>query len=158
MRKLKKHLDELWRREEIYWHQRYRIKWLKHRDINYKFFHLTTLNRHRHNKIIQIKDLNGLWSKSEGEIQSIMYDFYSKVFTTERRSDWSSALECILNQITSEMNQHLTKEVSEKEVNRFIPNGGGVLNSRVGWVSWYILSSNLEGGWSKRDHCSQVIP
>jgi hypothetical protein len=37
--------------EEIYWRQRSRINWLQHGDMNTRFFHHTTKDRRRRNKI-----------------------------------------------------------------------------------------------------------
>lgn len=122
---MKKYLDNLWKHEEIFWHQRSRIKWLGHMDRNSKFFHLTTLNRCRHNKIVQLNNPDGGWVRLEGEIQSVMHDFYFKLFTTERISDWSSVIECIPNQITCDMNFELTRKVLEKEVRTIVFQMGG---------------------------------
>lgn len=37
-RKLKAHLKETWKREELYWRQRSRVKWFEHGDRNTTFF------------------------------------------------------------------------------------------------------------------------
>ena len=45
-KKIKESIEELskvWKREEKYWMQRSRIKWLKEEDRNKKFFHQSTV-------------------------------------------------------------------------------------------------------------------
>ena len=51
-----KKLDELLRRQEIYWAQISRIQWLKHGDRNTKFFHSKASQRRRRNYIQRLKD------------------------------------------------------------------------------------------------------
>ncbi|KAL2905785.1 Kinesin heavy chain [Bienertia sinuspersici] len=59
MRALDKRMDELERREEMYWHQRSMQSWLKDRDKNYKFFHAETMQWRYRNAIKSIKDEAG---------------------------------------------------------------------------------------------------
>lgn len=47
--------SEILKREEKYWKLRSRINWLAQGDANTKFFHSTTLNRHRRNKILSLQ-------------------------------------------------------------------------------------------------------
>lgn len=54
-RALKSRIDALWKREEIYWKKRSRVKWLDHGDKNTKYFHQTSLARRRRNKIVRIR-------------------------------------------------------------------------------------------------------
>ena len=51
-----KQLDELLLKQEIYWHQRSRIPWLKYGDENTKFFHSKATQRRRKNFIKGIRD------------------------------------------------------------------------------------------------------
>lgn len=48
---------------------------MKEGDINYKFFHQTTLYRRRWNKIVKIRGSNGLWIVEEDEILDEIYEF-----------------------------------------------------------------------------------
>lgn len=61
-------LDELWTREEIFWHQLSRVKWLKSGDKNTRFFHLSTIQRRQRKKIQMVKSLDGDWLKGDAEI------------------------------------------------------------------------------------------
>lgn len=43
VRLIRKEIDSLWKQEEMYWGQRFRLKWLKYGDKNSKKFHITTV-------------------------------------------------------------------------------------------------------------------
>lgn len=49
-------IDMLEERDELFWHQRPRIKWLTEGDSNSRFFHQTTIQRMRFNKIEKLQD------------------------------------------------------------------------------------------------------
>lgn len=61
-------ITKLWTQDEMYWHQRSRVSWLKLGDQNTSFFHHTTLQRRQFNRICRIQDDNGAWLASEKEI------------------------------------------------------------------------------------------
>ena len=90
--KLIKDLEEVWLREEKYWFQRSRIKWLADRDKNSKFFHQITVQRRRMNKILCIKDENGRWIEEESEIQENLKNFDTCLFKTVEVKDWSGVV------------------------------------------------------------------
>lgn len=56
---LREEIDNLWRKEERYWGQRSRVKWLKWVDKNSIFFHVTAIQRRSRNRIHRIKDASG---------------------------------------------------------------------------------------------------
>ncbi|KAL4353918.1 hypothetical protein GQ457_06G009460 [Hibiscus cannabinus] len=62
---LKAEVSKLWESEEIYWHQRSRVDWLKYGDRNSKFFHATTLQNRRRNTICRIKNEQGEWLEDD---------------------------------------------------------------------------------------------
>ena len=57
MRFIDARMDELEKREEVYWHQRSRQDWLAHGDRNTAFFHQKAKQREQRNIIQRIKDL-----------------------------------------------------------------------------------------------------
>ncbi|XP_025679206.2 uncharacterized protein [Arachis hypogaea] len=58
---IKKKISQLWRQEEKYWGMRSRLKWLKWGDKNSSFFHATTIQRRKRNKVERLKDKEGQW-------------------------------------------------------------------------------------------------
>ena len=54
-----KELDDLLMKQEIFWAQRSRISWLKHRDKNTKIFHSKASQWRKRNYIQGVKNSNG---------------------------------------------------------------------------------------------------
>lgn len=83
---LKSKLHALWKQEEIYWKQRSRVRWLKEGDRNSKFFHLSTMERRRRNKIIKLRDSGGrgVWLDKEPEIMEEIHRFFSGLLGPEK--------------------------------------------------------------------------
>ncbi|KAB2600004.1 hypothetical protein D8674_010275 [Pyrus ussuriensis x Pyrus communis] len=61
IRELSRQIDELRVQEESYWCQRSRVKWLREGDANTRFFHSSTIQRRRRNKIVKLRAENGNW-------------------------------------------------------------------------------------------------
>lgn len=58
---LQKHMNQLLDNEESIWEMKSRLQWLTLGDRNIAFFHATTLNKRRRNKILQIQKLDQSW-------------------------------------------------------------------------------------------------
>jgi hypothetical protein len=56
--------------EEILWFQKLQIIWLKEGERNTKFFHRTTTAKRAHNKILKIKDQDGIERESHKDIEN----------------------------------------------------------------------------------------
>ena len=52
--------------EEIMWHQRSRINWLKHGDKNTSFFHTKASSRYQRNTIQGVLDETDCWQSEDG--------------------------------------------------------------------------------------------
>ena len=54
--------------------------WLKLRDKNTRFFHLSTIIRHKRNNINAIHDDNGAWIMEANSIRKLFLDSYKELF------------------------------------------------------------------------------
>jgi len=77
-RELNKLLDS----EEIMWHQRSRIIWLKSGDKNTSFFHTKASSRLQQNTIDRFQDSNGEWQEDVEVVGRIFVEYYNSLFTT----------------------------------------------------------------------------
>lgn len=82
---LKSRLNDLQKREELYWKQRSTVKWLTQGDRNTKYFHQTTLARRRTNKIVCIWGLDGAWILGEKGVFREIHSYYQSLFTSNKR-------------------------------------------------------------------------
>jgi hypothetical protein len=78
--KLNQELSNILMQEERLWFQRSRAKWLHDGDRNTKYYHLKTINRRRKNKILMIRDEEGVWIEDEEHIRNMMRSFYMDLF------------------------------------------------------------------------------
>ena len=63
---MSKMVDQLRSQEEKFWQQRSHVQWLNEGDANTRFFHQSTLQRRRRNKVVALKDNNGNRWKPRG--------------------------------------------------------------------------------------------
>nr|XP_016433782.1 PREDICTED: uncharacterized protein LOC107760269 [Nicotiana tabacum] len=80
--------------EDIFWRTKSRISWLMEGDANTKFFHTSTLNRRRRNKINALQGDVGNWIENRQEIKDTIYQFYNNIYTTDHHSlptPWQSS-------------------------------------------------------------------
>lgn len=75
-------LEVVWSREERFWLQRSRIKWLWWGDRNTKFFHQRTLMRRQRNRVTRLKDENGMWLEEEEQIAERIKGYFQELFTS----------------------------------------------------------------------------
>ncbi|XP_019239455.1 PREDICTED: uncharacterized protein LOC109219450 [Nicotiana attenuata] len=61
-------LNSILKNEEDFWKLKSRIQWLSEGNANTNFFHASTLNRMRRNKILSLQNDSGQWMFEEGEI------------------------------------------------------------------------------------------
>lgn len=66
--------------EEDLWHQKSRSTWLTTRDLNTKFFHLSTIIWRRRNSIESLKSAAGSWIHGRDEVGSYIVYHFQAVF------------------------------------------------------------------------------
>lgn len=98
------------------WNQRSIAIWLKSGDKNTKFFHATTTQRRRKNRIEGLRDPDGSWHEDKGEIEHMILDYFSEIYSTEQSSAQEFRLEGVNLRISPEMNNKLLEAFREDEV------------------------------------------
>ncbi|XP_072077905.1 uncharacterized protein [Arachis hypogaea] len=113
---LKVEISQLWKKEEKYWGQRARLKWLKFGDKNTSFFHATTIQRRDLNKIERLKDAEENWITGSKDIMKLVERHFTDLFATTTKSRVEECTQIIPKKVTVEMNRELLKEVLDKEI------------------------------------------
>ena len=113
---LKKEINEMILREEMMWNQRSRALWIKCGDRNTKFFHATTNNRQRKNKIKGISDLEGRWREGREEVEDIILKYFTDFYSTTFPTEFEASLGVVGRRVSKAMNAELLKEFKEEEV------------------------------------------
>lgn len=80
---LTKDFNDLLKLEEDFWAVKSRTNWLLDGDRNTNFFHLSTINRRRSNRILSLKDSTGKWISDINELHLLTRTHFSNLFTTE---------------------------------------------------------------------------
>ncbi|XP_071918974.1 uncharacterized protein [Coffea arabica] len=107
-------------KEEAYWGQKARVQWLKEGDRNTKYFHIVVAGRRRRNNISSLQREDGTWCKSEGEVEGEINGYFRKLFTSTNPRQFDAILNGIPQVITGQMNNKLTRPVSEMEVRKAV--------------------------------------
>lgn len=113
IRILKKEIIEVMLREEMMWNQRSRALWIKSGDQNTRFFHATTNNRQRKNKIEGINDLEGRWSEDKEEVEDIILKYFTEMYNTTCPTVFEASLVAVSRRVSEAMNAELLKEFRE---------------------------------------------
>ncbi|KAB1671559.1 hypothetical protein, partial [Gossypium barbadense] len=71
LKESRKRLDFLYAREERYWAQRSRSKWLREGDRNTRYFHAKATGRLKKNFIEKLKDMDGNWVTNHKAISQV---------------------------------------------------------------------------------------
>ncbi|KAM1498581.1 hypothetical protein ACFX10_021399 [Malus domestica] len=123
---LTKKVDRLWRQEESVWQQKSRVQWLKDGDTNTKFFHQSTIQRRRRNQVISLKNGQGNWVDTPGQIRRLIDNHFVELFTSSGNREWGDMLDCVTLKVSEEMNVALTATVSVEEIKTAAMKMGGL--------------------------------
>ncbi|OMO55184.1 reverse transcriptase [Corchorus capsularis] len=116
LHKIVKKIDEALENEERYWFQRSRVKWTLFGDQNTAFFHQTTLQRRQRNKILRVKDSNGVWLEDEAFVINKFSQHFRNLFSSDTEYDWRKVISHMPQVITEDINKELTQPILEEEV------------------------------------------
>uniref|UniRef100_A0A803NY15 Reverse transcriptase domain-containing protein n=1 Tax=Cannabis sativa TaxID=3483 RepID=A0A803NY15_CANSA len=70
-------------KDEIYWKQRARVRWLKAGDRNTKFFHKHASSRRKTNRIKYLKNDEGVVVNTEEGIAELVISYFSNLFASQ---------------------------------------------------------------------------
>jgi hypothetical protein len=98
------------------WMQRSRIDWLRDGDLNTRFFHSKAVWPARKNRIKKLRDDNGEWQANSAVMGQMASDYFKNLFQAETSLQTAPLLEIFAENITSEMNEKLCMEFSDREI------------------------------------------
>lgn len=70
-----------------------------------KFFHATTSQRRRRNRIVGIQDSAGVWQEDQGRAEGIILEYFETSFKSDHPTNFEASLGAINTQVTFEMNE-----------------------------------------------------
>ncbi|KAL6226651.1 hypothetical protein ACLB2K_000612 [Fragaria x ananassa] len=123
---LESSVSTLWIREERYWHQKSRVKWLKSGDSNTRFFHLSTIQRRLRNRILKIQNEQGQWVCGEGLIRKEFESQFKAIFSSGGYRVWGMALSGVTPLVSREMNEELLVDITMDEVSEAVHQMGAL--------------------------------
>ena len=113
---VKREINELLHREEVFWQQRSRSIWLSARDKNTRFFHQRASQRRRKNNIEGLHDSDETWHIDSDRIAKIAKDYYRQLFTSSNPTNMEGVLDVVDRVVTDEMAHSLIQPYIEDEV------------------------------------------
>lgn len=113
---VKKELEEMLHREEIWWKQRSRITWLKEGDRNTRYFHLKASWRAKKNKIKKLKKNDGSTTMNKKEMKEISRSFFQQLYTKDDNLNPVNLLNMFHEKISEQMNADLIKPFTDEEI------------------------------------------
>ena len=103
-------MNKLLELEEVIWHQRSWINWLKHGDKNTSFFHTKALSKHQCNTIQGVLDEIGCWQSEDERIGKTFEDYCVNLFTTSYPEVSEELLQSINRKVSDPMNRLLPRD------------------------------------------------
>ena len=143
-------LQEAYKDEEEYWHQKSRNMWYSSGDLNTKFYHALTKQRRVRNRIVGLHDAAGNWIMEDNGVEKVAVDYFEELFSSTSPSEFDNFLSEIVPGITPQINQRLLRLATEEEVKEALfmmhpekapgPDGMTALFFQH---SWHIIKSDL---------------
>jgi hypothetical protein len=111
---IRKKLDFLLVKDDLFWKQRAKAFWYRDGDLNTRFYHATASTRQKKNQIMQLQDSNGSVCNSPEGLQAIAKDYFLNLFQ-QQNGERLRVLNAVNSTITLEDNNALTVPFSIAE-------------------------------------------
>uniref|UniRef100_A0A2N9ETE5 Reverse transcriptase domain-containing protein n=1 Tax=Fagus sylvatica TaxID=28930 RepID=A0A2N9ETE5_FAGSY len=112
----KSEINFLLDKEERMWRQRSRTSWLKNGDRNTRYFHGHASQRRRRNRIMGLRNNEGVWVEAKEEVVSTLVGYYENIFTSSQPTHIEEAVTHVPQVITTSINENLTRTYTAIEV------------------------------------------
>jgi hypothetical protein len=123
---LKQKLDSLYIQEELLWKSKSRDAWLTCKDLNTRYFHMSTLIKRRRNAIDFLKLSSGAWVYDRRNIGNCFNDFFKQLFSSSLPDPSEDMLNLFDKVISDEENLVLCSISSEKEIYEVLISIGAI--------------------------------
>jgi hypothetical protein len=117
---LAQRIERLLEQEEIRWCQRSRTNWIQNGDKNTTFFHHFASARRKRNLIKQLKDPTGNFVEGTDNLNPIMLDYFSNLFSTDMNVVDPGFLEKVVPKVTGDMNERLISPFTAEDVKKAV--------------------------------------
>ena len=84
---MREQLNEFLENEEMFWHQRSRINWLREGDRNTAYFYAQASQRRKVNLIMGLEDGNGVWCEKQDDITDTATIFFKHLLMSQGMKD-----------------------------------------------------------------------
>lgn len=101
-KQLKDGLDEAYKAEEHFWKRKSRKSWLRQRNRTIQFFHATTAERRKRNRVERLRNEEGEEYRGEKKVAREIVRHFDKLFTSDQPNDCDEILEEFLGQFLSQ--------------------------------------------------------
>jgi len=115
-RGMRKAIDDLRRHEETLWRNKSREQWLTCKDLNMKFFHLSTVIKRQRTAIDFLKLSSGAWISYRQAIGNTLCAHFADLFTTSEPLIPDEMLNLFDTVISNEHNLSICSIPSEQEI------------------------------------------
>ena len=115
---IKDQLHQAYLEEEIYWKQKSRVMWLRSGDRNTSYFHVITKAKRIRNTLTTIQDDNGVIFRGQKDISNVAVNYFQRLYTSSPTNQqlYESIFQGFEKRVTDDMNQDLTRSVTEDEI------------------------------------------
>ena len=117
--------EDILTKEEIFWRQKSREKWLEEGDRNTKFFHNSTIQKRSFQKISSISTLQGVRTENPSEIADTIVSHFKSLLNNyegSNREAQDQMFKFIPKLVTEEENKTLNRPITLEEVKTVVFN------------------------------------
>ena len=115
LREARQELNALLTQQEIYWKQRSKQHWLKHENMNTRFFHCYATKGRRKNAAMKLQNERGEWTEWSQGMDSIVIEYFKILFSSQGCTTYP-ILSYVHKKVSDELNQTLTISFRANEI------------------------------------------